>query len=172
MQPDPAHLSSSPAAPPASAPAARGGSLAAEPMSSSPTSMTIVPQALAEELGERAVFWRPTSLQPNQASAAIDAAIEAVRRSARPGELRRHPRRGADRRPRRAARPGAVSESDSGQPRRHVQHAAAGRGGDDAESRRMPKASGASSSTPPRSPPSKDRSARRPTRRPRAASPR
>ena len=85
------------------------------------------------------------------------------------GQLRRHRLGPAHRRPgRRAARPRRVHDDRHGQPGRHLQRAPAGRGRDGDAPSRTRTASAASSSTPPRSPPTTGRSARSPTRRPRA----
>ena len=87
------------------------------------------------------------------------------------GQLRRHRLGAAHRRPRRrAARPRRLHDDGHGQPGRHVQRAPAGRGGDGRDRAGRGRRARRRSSTPPRSPPTTGRSARSPTRRPRAAS--
>ena len=81
---------------------------------------------------------------------------------AHPGELRRHCHRQTHRRARRAHAARRVRARDPGQPDRHVQPVAPGGRRDERSSSPIRKASAAPSSTPPRSPRSMARSARRP----------
>ena len=121
------------------------------------------------ELGERAQFVRADVTDADTVAGCGRRRRRTARRPADLGLLRRDRLGREGRRQARSARARAVRDGDRRQPDRHLQRAAAGGRRDARRRAHGRQASAACASTPPRSPRSTGRSARSPTRPPRAA---
>ena len=76
---------------------------------------------VAKELGDRALFAAADVTSAEDVTAAAGRRRRALRRAARPGQLRRHRRRRQDLRQARRRRPRRLHARDPGQPDRHLQ---------------------------------------------------